>query len=84
MREWGNNLVITVKLHTSLKSYSPDGGGYLEVAHEEGLTVKRVLEKLGLNNGVVGLTLVNGLYARMDYKLKEGDSIEFYPIFGGG
>lgn len=76
--------MISVKLHTFLKSYCPRSDGCLQLQYEEGLTVKKILEQLNLNTGIVGLVLVNGRIVQSDYKLAEGDSMEIYPLFGGG
>lgn len=76
--------MITVRLFTFLNNYYPENDGFLHVQYEEGLTIKKVLEQINLDAGMVGLILVNGRTAGRDYKLFEGDSVELYPIFGGG
>ncbi|MHB8985895.1 MAG: MoaD/ThiS family protein [Eubacteriales bacterium] len=52
--------------------------------YEEGLTVKKMLLKLKLNPGVVGLIVINGKVTQHNNELSRGDNIEIYPIFGGG
>lgn len=76
--------MITVKLHTALKRYCPHGDGSLQIQYKDGLTVKKILEQLNLNNGAVGLVLVNGKIASWEIQLMRGDSVELFPIFGGG
>lgn len=49
------------------------------------MTVKDILESLGLNNGIVGFVLVNDQNLVKDnYKIRDGDNIKLYPIFEGG
>ncbi|RKO67901.1 MoaD/ThiS family protein [Desulfofundulus salinus] len=76
--------MITVKLHTALKRYYPHGDGSLQIQYKEGLTVKKILEQLNLNNGAVGLVLINGKIASGEIQLMRGDCVELFPIFGGG
>lgn len=80
----GGNLLISVKLQTFLKNYCPNNDGILQIEYEKGLTARKLLERLGLNSGIVGLVLKNGKIAHCDDDLAEGDSIELYPLFGGG
>ncbi|WP_242655769.1 MoaD/ThiS family protein [Desulfofundulus australicus] len=77
-------LLITVKFHTALKRYCPQNDGMLQFQYIEGLTVKKLLEQLNLNNGAVGLVLVNGKIASREIQLMRGDYVEIFPIFGGG
>lgn len=75
--------MIEVKLYSILKDYCPNRDGLVRVEYKEGLNVKEVLELLNLSN-IAGLVLVNGKVAKTDFCLSKGDSIELYPIFGGG
>lgn len=76
--------MINVRLHTILKDYCPSSGGCLQIQYEEGLTVKKMLLKMKLNPGVVGLIVINGKVTQHNNELSRGDNIEIYPIFGGG
>lgn len=76
--------MVTVRLHAALRSCLPHGSGVLQVSVAKGLTVRKVLRDLGIDCRAVGLVLVNGKVASFDHRLVPGDSIELYPIFGGG
>jgi len=39
---------------------------------------------LGLKHGDVGMLLINGLWARPDSVIKDGDRIQLYPYMDGG
>ncbi|WP_027717173.1 MoaD/ThiS family protein [Desulfovirgula thermocuniculi] len=76
--------MVTVRLHAALRSCLPHQSGVLRVSAAEGLTVRKVLQDLGVSCGAVGLVLVNGKMASLDRRLLPGDCLELYPIFGGG
>jgi len=76
--------LITVKFHTALKKYCPNDEGLLEIKYAEGLTVKSLLQCFNLDNGAVGLVLVNGKFAGNNCELASGDNVDLYPIFAGG
>jgi uncharacterized protein with PIN domain/sulfur carrier protein ThiS len=46
-----------------------------------GLTVRQVLENLGIPSDQVDLILVNGTAAQFDYILDRGDRVSVYPVF---
>lgn len=51
-------------------------------------TLKEVIDYYGFIKGELGVILINDelvtLYDSHEIKLKDGDTIKFYPIFGGG
>ena len=40
--------------------------------------------RLGLKHGDVGMLLINGVWARPDSVIKDGDRIQLYPYMDGG
>ena len=72
--------MISIKPHSSLGiKYSQ-----LTIECEEGLTVKKILDRLDLDGGYVVLILVNGKIVEENFILSGGDKIELYPVVGGG
>lgn len=75
--------MVRINLHSILKEYCPNKDGCVLIEYKEDLTVKKVLEVLNLNE-IAGLALVNGKVVKTDFNVNENDSIELFPIFGGG
>lgn len=77
---------IKVKLFASLGAYAPDeqSAKPFSCEVEEGATLKRLIEKLGIPNDHVKLKFVNGRTRKMDYELRTGDEVGFFPPIGGG
>lgn len=76
---------VTVKCFATLMDCQPDPP---ELEMPEGSTAGDVLEKLGLNLGEakseVRLLLVNGVHAKAERELAEGDRLGLFPAVGGG
>ncbi len=78
---------IEVKLYASLGRYMPQailerGQGYLEVG--EGTTIKALLENLRVPLETVKLIFRNGIHAKSEEVLKEGDRLGVFPPVAGG
>lgn len=72
---------ITVKLFASFRNrrFNEKDWNYVE-----GITVSRIQEKLNINTRDVRVLVVNSRHRETDYKLKKGDTLSVYPLFGGG
>jgi molybdopterin converting factor small subunit len=78
---------VEVKLYASLGRYMPQAvlekdQNYLEVG--EGTTIKALLENLKVPLETVKLIFVNGVHAKNDDVLKEGDRLGVFPPVAGG
>jgi molybdopterin converting factor small subunit len=78
---------IELKLYASLGKYMPQvppekKQGYLEVG--EGTTIKALLQNLKVPLETVKLIFVNGIHAKEDDLLKEGDRVGVFPPVAGG
>jgi molybdopterin converting factor small subunit len=80
----GDVAVIRVKLHPALQKTEFKSKGYIQMQYEDGLTVEKLRELLKIQIAEVGFIVLNGKHAKNHDVLKRGDTIEFYPIFGGG
>ena len=85
--EWGKGMKIEVKLYASLGRYMPQAElekrqGYLEVG--EGTTIKTLLESLKVPLETVKLIFLNGIHAKADNVLKDGDRLGVFPPVAGG
>jgi molybdopterin converting factor small subunit len=49
-----------------------------------GTTARAVVERLQLRTQLLGTVLVNGVHARLDDHLTDGDVLTLLPILGGG
>jgi sulfur carrier protein ThiS len=58
------------------------GQGHLELA--EGTTIKALLENLKVPFDTVKLIFVNGVHAKGDEVLKDGDRLGVFPAVAGG
>ena len=78
---------IEVKLYASLSRYMPQAAleqsqRYLEVG--EGTTIKALLENLKVPLETVKLIFLNGIHAKSDEVLKDGDRLGVFPPVAGG
>lgn len=51
---------------------------------DEGATVRQLLEKVGLPEDLPKLMFLNGLHAKYDDVLKQGDRLAVFPPIAGG
>lgn len=49
-----------------------------------GTRVEEIAGTLRIPTRVIGTVLINGVHARFDNVLKDGDRLSFLPILGGG
>lgn len=73
---------VTVYLDTSLRKKI--GQDRIDIDIEQGATVKEVIKALDLIEGEVGLVVRNSKIAFEYSIVEENDSLELYPIMGGG
>ena len=76
--------VITVKLFAGLETRTHERRATYALAPEEAATVGDIATLLGLQPGVTGIVLVNGLHARADQAVVAGDEVSLFPPLGGG
>lgn len=76
--------MITVELYSSLRYLVFNDDGLVTVAADRPLTVRELLEKIGLNHGEVDLVICDGRSLLPDDRLEPGCRVALYPIFGGG
>jgi molybdopterin converting factor small subunit len=78
---------IELRLYASLGRYMPErkGGSLAQVMEfSEGTTIGEVLQKLNVPQNAVKLIFVNGVRARIDEALKDGDRVGIFPPVAGG
>jgi len=77
---------IQIKLFASLVKFLPKGavGKQASLSVPEGITVGGVLEQLKISSDITRLIMVNGVHAKTDYVLKEGDLLSVFPPIAGG
>jgi len=77
---------ITVKLYATLRKYGPSlpvGVGFpLDVPNDADIT--RVLECLGIPDGVALVAMVNNEVVHLDRVVAAGDTISLFPPVAGG
>jgi molybdopterin converting factor small subunit len=79
-------MMIELKFYASLASYMPGssegGSGMVEI--EEGVTVRKLLERLKVPSDKIKLIFINGIHAGGDEPLKDGDRLGVFPPVAGG
>lgn len=77
---------VQVQLFASMKEFLPGNGDYssCQVTLEEGARVEELLEKLAIPEDLPKIVLIDGLTARSDKPLKEGDTVHIFPPITGG
>ena len=77
---------VRVRLHASLVGHAPGAraGETFQVAIPADSRVRDVIEQLGVPEGEVRTTFVNGRARGLDWQLQSGDEIGIFPAVGGG
>jgi sulfur carrier protein ThiS len=75
---------IKVKTYAELQQYSPQKGEEFTLEIQEGLTIRSLMEHLGMPEHRVMFILHNGQKAKETERLANGDQVFFYPVIGGG
>lgn len=83
----GVNMKVEVNLYASLARYLPDDSGrhtpcILEV--KKGTTILQILRLLNIPLESVKLIFLNGIHARIEATLNEGDRLGVFPPVAGG
>ncbi len=79
-------MLITVKLHATLRRYQPDlpRGAGLALNVGLGTAVNQVMAQVGIPAGAAVVAVVNGKARRLDHVLSEGDTVSLFPPVAGG
>jgi molybdopterin converting factor small subunit len=77
---------IQVNLYATLKRYMKNetAGEVWEVDVEDGNCVEDLVQKLEVPAESVKLIFVNGIHAKRETTLKDGDRLGIFPPVGGG
>ncbi len=77
---------IEVNLYATLTRYlkSKTGGKSSVIDIEGGTCVKDIIQKLKIPVDSVKLIFINGVHAKIDTILKDGDRLGLFPPVGGG
>ena len=77
---------IEVNLYATLKRYMENvtGAKLSVIDFEDGTCVKDVIQKLKVPADSVKLIFINGVHAKRDTILKDGDRLGLFPPVGGG
>ena len=77
---------IEVNLYATLKKYMKNetGGKPLVLEISEDTSVKDMIQKLKVPADSVKLIFINGVHAKRDTILKDGDRLGLFPPVGGG
>jgi molybdopterin converting factor small subunit len=77
---------IEVNLYATLKRYMENGTGSKPavIDFEDGTCVKDMIQKLKIPADSVKLIFINGVHAKVDTTLKDGDRLGLFPPVGGG
>lgn len=77
---------IHVNLYASFTSLLPEGscGNACNVALETGATVGRLLAILDIDTEAAKIIFRNGVHAKLDDTLEDGDRVAVFPPIAGG
>jgi len=73
--------MLEVRCFATLSKHTPLDG---KLEFFSGMTVRDLLRKLNIDEKDVKVVFVNGSYALLETKLKDGDRIGLFPAVGGG
>jgi molybdopterin converting factor small subunit len=80
----GGSPAVTARLFAGLERLAREAGAEQRVAVSRAPTVRALCEELGLDVGIVGLVLVNGVHGDLATGLQAGDEVSLFPPVGGG
>ena len=77
---------IEVNLYATLKRYMKNEtfGELPGIDVKDGLCVKDMIQKLKIPADLIKLIFINGVHAKRDTILKDGDRLGLFPPVGGG
>jgi molybdopterin converting factor small subunit len=77
---------VEVRLYANLRRYTPQLGlgEAMELAFDEGATLRHIFARLGLPESEVKRVIVNGLSKGYEYVLLERDRVAIFPPVAGG
>ena len=77
---------VEVQLYATLSQYLPKGAQNRRAVMEfaDGMTVRQVIDQLGIPTQHPNMVLVNGIHAQDDAPLKDGDILAVFPPLAGG
>ena len=75
---------VRVTTHSGLQTEPSGLCGDGSVVVKSGATLRDVLKLVGVNTGVVGVSVSEGRFVRLDDALDTDCSVDVYPLFGGG
>jgi len=72
---------VTIKLFAHFRN-----GRFKEADHQfaPGVDCRQVILGLGFKLSEMGIVMVNGQHAPLDYQLNERDTLALFPLVGGG
>ena len=73
---------IQLELLATLKRYQPDS--YHQYPIAPGVTVRELLEQLGIPEYEVNLVFINGMKGNLDSTVDGGERVALFPPLGGG
>ena len=73
---------IRLELLATLKRYQPVSSDRYPV--EPGITVRELIEKLGIPEYEVNLVFIDGIKGNLDSTIEGGERIALFPPLGGG
>jgi sulfur-carrier protein len=73
---------ISIKLFASLKRFLPADSGNYPI--EPGITVKKLIETLGVPEDEVKLVFIDGVKHDLISTLNGGERVGIFPAVGGG
>lgn len=77
---------VTVKLHTTLKKFAPEGtkGGVVPLTLEDGATAQSAAAALEIPEDFIGAVFIDGQRVPAETPVQEGTEINFLAPIGGG
>jgi molybdopterin synthase sulfur carrier subunit len=72
---------ITVKLYLAFRTGRFQSRA---VDYPDGVTIKQVADALDLRDVDIGTAIRNGREAELDQALSDGDTLQLFPLVGGG
>jgi len=75
-------MTIDLRLFATLQQFEPPSSHAYQI--EMGISVRTLVQQLGIPEIKAKLIFINGVKADLDYVLQDGDRVGIFPPVGGG
>ena len=77
-------MIVKIKCFTGMRRFAPDGRHEFDIELEAGALVVNLLDQLKVPSETEAIAAVNGLRAKRNTRLQDGDTVVLFTPMEGG